>query len=243
MIQNKYSRIYNCLITNAQSMNRKRSEGYFEKHHIIPVSIDSTLKFEPSNLVLLTAKEHFIAHLLLTKCYHGLQQQKMLHAFKMFRSGKRNNHLPLTAGRYQLLKLAASRASKGRKRSEKQVASMLAGKRAKGAWNKGLKMSQSFKDNLKGRKISEITKIKISESKKGQIPHNKGVCHSDATKKKIAQANSKIKWRIFPHYGDSFIITNLNAFCKENGLTQSSLYNTSRYPDRRHGGYRAERVS
>lgn len=43
------------------------TEGYTEKHHIHPVSLGG--KDEPKNLINLTPKEHFIAHLLLTKMY------------------------------------------------------------------------------------------------------------------------------------------------------------------------------
>ena len=63
-LQNKYTKWYYNIINNAQT--RTLSENiYTEKHHIIPKSIsgDNT----KTNIVILTAKEHFICHLLLTK--------------------------------------------------------------------------------------------------------------------------------------------------------------------------------
>ena len=63
-----YKLIYDAIIKNAKSFNRKRSKiFYFENHHIIPTCIGGD-DIEP-NKVLLTAKEHFICHHLLTKIY------------------------------------------------------------------------------------------------------------------------------------------------------------------------------
>jgi len=65
--------VYNQLIENAQRRNwtKKSANCYVELHHIKPKSIYPDLKKEPSNLVYLTAREHFIAHLLLAKIYGG----------------------------------------------------------------------------------------------------------------------------------------------------------------------------
>jgi hypothetical protein len=68
-----YRKIYNLLCTNAKSKNRKKvQEQYYEAHHIKPKSFggkgDCRNTNHP-NIVLLTPKEHYIAHLLLTKIY------------------------------------------------------------------------------------------------------------------------------------------------------------------------------
>lgn len=60
--ENKYTTIYNKIITVAKN---RLLEGYTESHHIIPKCLGGT--DEKNNLVELTAREHFIAHLLLTK--------------------------------------------------------------------------------------------------------------------------------------------------------------------------------
>jgi hypothetical protein len=65
--------IYNSIINNALLENRKRYKKtdekyiYYEKHHILPRCLggpDNT-----DNLVLLTAKEHYICHKLLIFIY------------------------------------------------------------------------------------------------------------------------------------------------------------------------------
>ncbi len=59
--------MYDQLIEKAKlrGLDKKVLDGYFEKHHILPKSLGGG--DEPYNLVLLTAREHFIAHLLLWK--------------------------------------------------------------------------------------------------------------------------------------------------------------------------------
>lgn len=66
-IDNKYTKWYFNLIEKAKKRCVKRDlkESYFEKHHIIPKCCKGTN--DKDNLIKLTSKEHFIAHLLLTK--------------------------------------------------------------------------------------------------------------------------------------------------------------------------------
>lgn len=77
---NKYLKIYNTLVDKAKTRDwittgTRRRMGtnpappntYMEVHHIVPKSVGGSN--EKSNLVVFTGKEHFIAHLLLTKIY------------------------------------------------------------------------------------------------------------------------------------------------------------------------------
>jgi hypothetical protein len=56
-----YQKIYNDLIEKRKK--QPYTKGYSEKHHIIPKSLGGS--DDKDNLVLLTAKEHYIAHALL----------------------------------------------------------------------------------------------------------------------------------------------------------------------------------
>lgn len=58
-----YQLIYSKLISKAQS--RGKPEERFEKHHIIPSSLGGSNN--KANLVCLTLREHYIAHILLFK--------------------------------------------------------------------------------------------------------------------------------------------------------------------------------
>ena len=63
-----YQQIYNKLIDNARIRERDLLQ-YYEKHHIVPRCLGGT--DEQSNLVYLTGREHFIAHLCLVKANPG----------------------------------------------------------------------------------------------------------------------------------------------------------------------------
>jgi len=75
-INNKYTRWYYNIIDRAQT---RLLNCYTERHHIIPKSLGGSNEF--SNLVSLTAREHFVCHMLLTKMVTGIQRQKMVHAW------------------------------------------------------------------------------------------------------------------------------------------------------------------
>lgn len=74
-----YLKIYNNII------NKRKIEkpiGYKEKHHIIPRCLNGT--DENKNLIELTAREHYICHLLLVKIYKNTKYYyKLLNAFLM----------------------------------------------------------------------------------------------------------------------------------------------------------------
>ena len=74
-IKNKYTKWYNLIIDNAKLQLRKKKNGmYYESHHIIPKSMGGVEE------VLLTAKEHYICHLLLCKMVTGKDKHKMINA-------------------------------------------------------------------------------------------------------------------------------------------------------------------
>jgi hypothetical protein len=61
-IDNKYTKWYYGIINSALAW---KSDGYTEKHRIIPGCMGG--KYVPGNVAHLTAREHFVCHLLLTK--------------------------------------------------------------------------------------------------------------------------------------------------------------------------------
>ena len=61
-----YTAIYDNLI-NSRSNQPILKEQYYEKHHIIPRCLGGS--DDSNNIVMLTAREHFLAHYLLTKIY------------------------------------------------------------------------------------------------------------------------------------------------------------------------------
>jgi hypothetical protein len=75
MLTNKYSNLYFKITSNAK---QRITEGYTERHHIIPQSLGGNN--DKDNLVDLTAREHFVCHWLLIKMTEGKDRSKMLYA-------------------------------------------------------------------------------------------------------------------------------------------------------------------
>lgn len=82
VVESKYSRWYEALVTKAQN---RTIDGYVEKHHVIPRSFGGSNG--KSNLVYLSAREHYIAHALLWKMqFPAPYHQKMSYAVRLMMS-------------------------------------------------------------------------------------------------------------------------------------------------------------
>lgn len=188
----KYERWYNNLITKAKNRTKRDSNEYYEIHHIIPKCIGGNN--EKSNLVILTYREHIIAHMLLSNIYPN--NIKLLFAVKAVVIHNKTSLRP-NASKYistrtlDRIKKDAINARKGIKMPD---------------WF-GKRISQSNKERI----VSEETKKKISESnkgkprtqsqldiikkysfKKGQKPWNIGKKMSEDTKRKLSETRKKI---------------------------------------------------
>jgi len=114
-IKNKYKRLYINIIKNAILGDRTKlaitntNYIYYENHHIFPVSIFPRLQHDKKFQVLLTGKEHFIVHHLLTKFTIGVPLYKMQMAYVNMTYSSKNND-----GRY---KVNSSQFSQIRKQS------------------------------------------------------------------------------------------------------------------------------
>lgn len=141
--ENKYSRCYFSIISRAQS---RAINGYTETHHIIPTSLGGTnLKI---NLVKLTAREHYICHLLLPKMTDGASRHKMIYAFTMM-SGR---------------KIYGSRKYAFYRKEHALINSKLRSGKGNGMFGANRK---GEKNTFFNKQHSEETKQKISSKKKG----------------------------------------------------------------------------
>lgn len=71
---------YEQFINSRPPRVKRRNDG-LEVHHIIPKSIDPTIAKNPTNLIALTPREHYLAHWMLAKIYQG----KMWFAFNQMK--------------------------------------------------------------------------------------------------------------------------------------------------------------
>lgn len=152
-----YQRIYNQLVKRAQN---RTLEGYKEKHHIIPKCLGGSNDKE--NLVELTAREHFLCHILLCEIYP--KENKLKYALWCMVNGKHkslnNNFIP-NSRLYEIARLGFIKAHTGFKFTDEM--------KSKIGLPKGFKYSIESKNKMKlsklGRKVTWGEKI--SEGKKG----------------------------------------------------------------------------
>jgi hypothetical protein len=153
-LENKYQDWYNSLISNAKN---RSIEGYTEKHHIIPKSMGGSNKKD--NLVKLTAREHFIAHVLLTKFTESTNKAKMITALWRFCVGGNKNQKLVSSRYYEKLKIQFS---------EMKSAEMIGEKNHFYGKNHSAEARQKISEAGIGRKMSQETKQKLSDANKGK---------------------------------------------------------------------------
>ena len=97
-----YRKIYMKIIKRAKNENRQKGLGtYYEEHHILPKSLFPLWEKEKRNLVLLTAREHYICHMMLTKIYGNI----MIYALWRLANDKQNNYCIKGSKEYEQLKI------------------------------------------------------------------------------------------------------------------------------------------
>jgi len=177
-----HQRVYDSIIQKAKSENRKKNgEVYYETHHILPRSMNGG--DEENNLVLLTAKEHFVSHKLLL-FIHPLNES-MKHAFHMMCYSKNGDYIP-SGKDFEYARILISNSLKESYQGENNP--MYGKKHSKEAIQKiGLKS--------KGRRHSKKSKEKMALSKIGknnpmydQPGYFTGLTRSDKTKQKISES-------------------------------------------------------
>lgn len=194
-----YEKIYFNIIENSRRKERSKNDSvYYEKHHIVPLSLGGSN--DKNNLVLLTAKEHFLCHLLLTKIYKHKDKKsyiKMVRAFVIMSTTENKSQKGkriLNSKSYEKLKLfiygpngiltgenstffgkTHSENTKNKIRERQTKNNSMKGKKP---WNYGLTTETS--------EILAKAGVKTSKSKKGNSPV------SEETKMKISKKLSGV---------------------------------------------------
>lgn len=178
-LPNKYTNWYNLIISRAISRTLP-SSMYIEHHHILPKCLGGLNNKE--NIVQLTAREHFICHLLLPKMISDkLLKSKLAYALWQMTQTSHVKRYKVTSVMYELLKQQLSKNTKGIPKSKEHKAA--------------LKKPKSSTENMKGGtgrtigfKVSNESKLKQSNSMKGKYTKENnpffGKHHSEETKQK-----------------------------------------------------------
>jgi hypothetical protein len=138
-----HQKIYSQIIERAKN---RQLEGYKEKHHILPKCLGGNN--DKDNLIGLTAREHFLCHMLLCEIYPN--NIKLKHALFLMAIGKQKNkynHYIINSKTYERLKIEYSNMLKNTPRSTETKD----------------KISKSKKGSI----LSDEIKIRISDGRKG----------------------------------------------------------------------------
>lgn len=194
---NKYEKWYNKIVLNGKN---EKLPGH-EHHHILPKSLGGT--DDNSNLVYITAREHFVCHWLLTKIYPtGEEHWKMLNALRMMRAENKNQQrydTKITSRVYSKLKEEYANLQSERYRGENnpffgkshtKEAKQIISDANTGENNamKRIEEREKMRQLKTGKKrdpFSDEWKAKMSESASGENNSRYGVTLTDEIKKKI----------------------------------------------------------
>ena len=238
-LNNKYSKWYFNIINNPIL------ENYNENHHIIPRSCGGS--DDADNLVMLSARQHFICHLLLPKMMR-LQKHKNSMRFALRLMSFTTD--PINNRRYKIkssrLIESIRNCHKGIPKSEatKQRISDAAKNRAPrqhteetkqkiGNAHRGRTLSNEHKQKIaatltgketwmKNKKHSKESLLKMSESQKNRIrkPASK---HSPKAIENNKNAQLKFVYTVQSPAGDQFFICDMKQFCLDNNLPYHRL--------------------
>jgi hypothetical protein len=162
-----YQKNYYSLISSRKQLKRSKKNGTFERHHITPKAFGGSDNAD--NLVLLTPREHYIAHLLLMKMYTGVEKAKMTYALYRMCSNNPSQKRVITSKQYEYVRNQITLNCTGINNPRFGIA--------------------LFTDEQK-KKISQ-NMLGEKNHRFGKVPHNKGktgFLSSEETKKKISQA-------------------------------------------------------
>ena len=219
-LQNKYSLWYNSIINKAKSQERSKKDGnYYEKHHIIPKSLGGNN--DEINLVLLTYREHFICHWLLTKMVDDIiLKRKMYNSFYIMSiSNKKlkkrifSSHLYEIARKYNVLSKLGIKYSDDRKETQ----SINTKNSWKNAKNRKKELSVRTKELFTGKPKSKTTKQKISQKLTG-VKHDM----DRNIRKSIRQ---KKNWKLVKNNNEIIITTDLQKYCNDNNYDTAAISN------------------
>jgi hypothetical protein len=248
-----YLKVYCNLIRKAE--NRTPPEGYIERHHTFPKSIYGN----NDRVVVLTGREHYIAHALLEKIYikrYGLKDQKTI-KMTYAHSGMKGNCGYTNSTLYEGARKRRSDNMKG-----------------KPWYIPTEKHKEEMRQRRLGTKASEETKQKMSEARKGKKlgpfseKHKEnlrgkrpnicgeknpfyGKMHSHEAIEKMRKkllgkepwnkgisVDSKYNYKLKNPSGEIILTRNIKQICRENNLQPTCMYRLITGKQKQHKGWK-----
>jgi hypothetical protein len=217
-----YAKIYRSLCERGQQ--RSKSEGYYERHHIIPIFFykNSTRKHRYNdgiyegdgnhiaNITLLTPREHFVAHLLLckiwsnTKWYHRCRSSLLL----FFNSNAISQHPRLVKGNFN--PGASRKYDIYRRESISSISELRRG-------------TMPVKDSKTGVMIGSVSVDHPNVLSGVWVHHSRGKSASAATKLKMSMS-MKGFGNGYSKYTDAEIVASYLECCRKCGIIVNNRF-------------------
>jgi hypothetical protein len=153
-LTNKYTRWYYNIIQHSKT---RSLSGYTEKHHIIPKSLGGNNA--KNNLAILTPREHFICHMLLTKMTEGINKQKMIFGLWRMSVPTKNRHR-ITSTQYEQIRNEFCKVNSIRHTGKTNSQESLDKRRAT--------MLERYSTMITFTKHTDIAKKKVSDANTGR---------------------------------------------------------------------------
>jgi len=177
---NKYYKWYCNIIT--KRIKNEPNDNYCEKHHVIPKCIEKC-----DMVVKLTAREHFVVHLLLPRFVKDNQhKQKLIYALWGIcnQANALQKRVTINSRTYEDVKKMFSKRISG-----------------KNHWMKDPERRRKLSEKCKGRKMSEETKQKLSKMFSGRkITWKDKISKSNKGKKRNEKMNEAQSKRLKEEY-------------------------------------------
>lgn len=236
-----YKHIYMKIITKALKEQKlgvrlKGKDVYYEKHHILPKSLFPLWKDKSSNQVLLTAREHYFCHQLLTKIY---PTKSMI--FALWRLSHSDKH-KVSSREYERLRALVGKASseinKGHICSDelkKHFSKLFSGSGNPMYGRSAIREMddqrlKEYKENmskiLSSIERTESWKNNISKALKGQSKSAEHIKHLKVSMKESERCKEQIKHLADLHRNKQWFndgVKNILAFKCPEGFTKGKL--------------------
>lgn len=159
-INNKYKLWHDKIIAKAKN---RTLEGYKEVHHIIPKSCGGSNNKD--NLIALTAREHYIIHMLMPFCVNKKYRFKMIKGFLYMnvKTKSQKRFYKINSRMYQKFRIEY------------------------GILHTGSKHTEETKMKMRGKKLSNETKAKIKYARQFQV-------YSNEQRKRYSEIYSNSIW-------------------------------------------------
>ena len=239
-LENKYTKWYYKILAYPDN------SGYIEKHHIIPKCMGGSNNL--TNLVKLSARQHFVCHLLLPKMTNDIYYKRKLRLALSYMMTKSkftpDRYIPKNSRLFEKCKSAA----RGIPKSKETRMKMSKSKKGVKLGSPSLEARANMSKAQKGKTISNETKQKISKTQKGRKTAFYGKTHSDKSLLLMSLAqqsrirlpapkhkpeaiennrNAQLKfiYTLKSPDGTIFRVINIKQFCHENCLSLGPFNN------------------